>query len=261
MEQEVNDAKGQLFGQLDECLSWSLVMLGRNTSNPSLGDIYAMGDLIERHYYLTERHKYAPGEVEALLCFQDPLVVAQNCWVENRYGDSFPICKILEDISAYKQFPLTQAEQERRNEPLVQRLKERLDENFAAYTASMMVKSKQELIAESENIATTQAAYQYMRNGFDYSYGLADLLLKLDDPLQYLAARWSLTFDLPGDDDDTIEEIIKYLEHPPNLSRAQEFEASAKEQKPSVLGQLNKAAQEAGQRPPGGHRPRDPDPR
>ena len=143
----------------------------------------------------------------------------------------------------------------------MQQLKKRLDENFAAYTASQMGKSKQELMAESESIATTQAAYEYMRNDFDYSYGMADLLLKLDDPLKYLSSHWSLTFDLPGDDDDTIEEIITDLEHPPNLSRAQELEASAKGQKPSVLNQLHKTPQEAGQRPAGEHRPRDTDPR
>lgn len=249
MDQEARKAKRELFDRLDDRLAWNVVMLGRRTSEPNLDDVYALGDLIELHHYLKEVHVFAPGEVEALLCFMDPLVVAQNCWCENRHPDGYPICKILEDIDAYKQFPLTKVEQERRNEPLVQQLKKRLDENFAAYTAALMDKSKQDLLAESESIATTQAAYEYMRNDFDYSYGKADLLLKLDDPLKYLAAHWSLSFDLSGDDDDTIEEIITDLEDPVNLRHAQEAAAPIQAGKPSVLDQLHKTVQETSQRP------------
>ncbi len=260
MEQNTKKAKKELFERLDACLVRSAALLGRRTTEPGLDDVYALGELIERHSYLKEEHSFAPGEVEALLCFQDPLVVAQNCWNENRFSGGYPICEILEEIDAYGQFPLTRAEQERRNEPLVQQLKERLDENFAAYTTALMGKSKQELVQQSEDIATTQAAYDYMKNNFDYSYGMADLLLKLDDPLKYLASHWSLSFDLSGDDDDAIGEIITDLQDPERLLRAQKATA-AQDGKPSVLGQIHKAAQEAEQRPAGERKPRDPDPR
>ena len=85
----------------------------------------------------------------------------------------------------------------------------------------------QELIEESEAITITRAAYEYMRDSFDYSYGDANLLLKLDNPLYYLASRWSMSFDLSGNDDDTIEEIIEELNDPLVLRRAQEEAAAA----------------------------------
>ena len=130
----------------------------------------------------------------------------------------------------------------------MQQVKERLDKNLADYTAALINKSKSELVEGSGDIARTQAAYTYMRNDFDYSYGGAELLLLLNDPLHYLASQWSMSFDLSGDDDDTILEIIEELKDPENLRHAQEAAASAQVEKPSVLGQLHKAAQETGQR-------------
>ena len=90
-----------------------------------------------------------------------------------------------------------------------------------------MEKSKAELIEDSEEITCTQAAYSYMRDGYEYTHNDAGLLLNLDDPLHYLASRWSMAFDLSGDDDDTIQEIIEELEDPANLRRAQEAAARA----------------------------------
>lgn len=143
MDQKAKKAKKELFDRLDNRLVWTAALLGKRTAAPTVDDVYRLGDLIERHRYLKEDHDFLPGEVDALLCFHDPLEVAQCCWYENGFIDSYPICEILKDIDAYKRFPLTKAEQERRNEPLVQQLKKRLDENFAAYTASQMGKSKQ----------------------------------------------------------------------------------------------------------------------
>lgn len=266
MDRKELDAINQLFERLDKCLVWNAALLGRKNPAPKMEAVDMLGDLFERHRYLKNEHNFVPGEAEALLGFTDPLVVAQCCWEENGFTN-FPICEILNDIGAYGRFSLTKEEQERRSKPQVQALQARLDQNFAAYNASLMGKSSQELIAESEAITITRAAYEYMRDSFDYSYGDADLLLKLDDPLYYLASRWSLSFDLSGDDDDTIGEIIEELKDPVKLHRAQK-EAAAyfgltaeKDEKPSLLGQLRKTAQEAGQHPTGERNPRDTDPR
>ena len=133
--------------------------------------------------------------------------------------------------------------------PQVKALKDRLDQNLTAYNASLLGKSKQELVAASEDISLTLAAHDYMRNHFDYAYGEADLLLKLDDPLSYLASRWSPTFDLSGNDDDDIEEIITDLRDTFYFQDVQTKLASLPMKKPSVLEQLRKAAEAVGQRP------------
>jgi len=226
MDRKELDAINRLFDRLDRNMSSNAAILGRRNLDPDIETVDALGDLFERHRYLKNKHDFVPGEAEALLSFIDPLVVAQCCWEENRFAN-FPICEILNDIGAYDRFTLTKEAREQRGKPQVQALQERLDQNLAAYNASLMGKSKQELIEESEAITITRAAYEYMRDSFDYSYGDANLLLKLDDPLYYLASRWSMSFDLSGNDDDTIEEIIEELNDPLALRRAQEEAAAA----------------------------------
>lgn len=272
MEQETKGARERLFGRLDECLVWNANLkmeriAGRSARKAiprDLNDLYELGNLIERHRYLKNVHSFEPGEAEALLCFDDPLGVAQSCW-EEKGAAGFPICKILNDIGAYERFPLTSEEEMRRSEPqihqLEEQLKERLDQNLAAYTTALMGKSKLELMEGSEAITNTRAAYAYMRNSYVYTYNEIDVLLKLDDPLHYLASRWSMTLDLYGDDDGIIEESILDLLDPETFRRAQEAAAPAQGDKPSVLDQLHKTAQEMPPRPPGEHRPRDTDPR
>lgn len=242
-------AKTQLFKRLDECLMWATNRLNLRPQEPDIAGIYKLHALIDLHRYLKNEHTFAPGEVDALLGFNDPLAAAQSCWENNDAAHGFPICKILEDIGACEKFTLTRAEQERRSKPQIQKLREVLDKNLAAYTAVLMDKSKQELIAESEDIATTQAAYSYMKNDFEFEYGEADLLLQLDNPLKYLASRWSLTLDPVGDDDDVIQEIIADLKDPEYLRSVQIVAAPVQEERPSIREQLRTAMQEANQRP------------
>lgn len=249
MPRKTTEDKKKLFERLDKCLIWEAALLGKRSSGPEMEDVYALRSLIERHEHLKLEHKFTPAEVEALLGFENPLAVVQSCWDANTHKDGFPICELLDSIKAYDKFRLTQEEQERRMGPQAQALQNRLDQNLAAYNASLMGKSKQELVAASENITLTLAAHDYMRNSFTYAYGEADLLLKLADPLSYLASRWSLMFDLPGDDDDTIDEIIGELDDPDYLRYVQAEISPILSDKPSVLEQLRKAAETVGQRP------------
>lgn len=254
MDHKEKDAKSQLFDRLNECLTWAVKHIGLYASD--MENIYELQALIELHRYLKTSHTFAPGEVDALLCFNDPLDVAQKCWQENGSAPSFPICKILDDIGAYERFTLTWAGEERQKQSQVQKLKEVLDKNIADYTTALLGKSKQELIEGSKGITATQMAYSYMRSSYEYECGDPDLLLKLDDPLKYLASRWSLSFDPFGDDDDVIQEIITDLEDPENLRCAQETTATvdSREEKPSIRGQLHTAMREVSQHPPQGDR-------
>ena len=249
MAQKMAEDKKELFERLDKNLVWHTAILGKRSQEPDMEDIYRLRDLIERHEYLKYEHQLTPAEIKALLCFEDPLNVAQFCWDVNTSLDSFPICELLDSIEAYDEYRLTKEEQERRMGPQVKALKDRLDQNLTAYNASLLGKSKQELVAASEDISLTLAAHDYMRNHFDYAYGEADLLLKLDDPLSYLASRWSPTFDLSGNDDDDIEEIITDLRDTFYFQDVQTKLASLPMKKPSVLEQLRKAAEAVGQRP------------
>lgn len=262
MDRKELNAINQLFDRLDECLIRNAAMLGSISREANLDDIYSFRDLLDRHYYLKNEYNFAPGEAEALLGFHDPLVVAEACWSETGNGTDVRIGETLKVINAYEQYTLTKAEQDRRNKPQIQQLKARLDQNLADYTAALMEKSKSELVEDSEKIANTKAAYAYMRDSFEYAHGEASLLLQLKDPLKYLASHWSPTFDLSGDDDDTISDIITDLRDPDCLHRAQKAEADIPAQgaKPSVRDQLHRPTKEAGQRPPQEDRPhRKPD--
>lgn len=241
------DPKSRLFERLDRYLVWNVSTFGRNTGR-DVDAVYALESQIEWHRYLKTEHNFAPGEVEALLDFQDPLSVTQICWMENRFESGFPICDILDDINAYERFDLTWEAQRKRFEPQVQQLKERLDKNYADYTVTLLGKSKQELIEGSKAIATTQAVYSYMKNIYEYQSEQADSLLDLDDPLRYIAAHWPDVFD-DIDDDGIIRGAILKLKDQENLRCAQKATAidHRQSEKPSIQGQLRKAIQETKQ--------------
>ena len=94
------DAKRLLFERLDECLKVHADML----AGDNIGAIYELQELAELHYYLKVEHEFTPAEVEALLEFQDPLDVARWCKEENSHEHSFPICELLKEIDAEKNF-------------------------------------------------------------------------------------------------------------------------------------------------------------
>ncbi len=244
-------AKQQLFERLDRSLIWDAATLGQ-AGNINVDAVYGLERLIERHRYLKNEHNFAPGEAEALLCFQQPLTVAQICWNENKFAPSYPICKILNDINAYERFDLTPEERRRRVEPQVRKLQERLNQNLADYIAALMEKSKPELIECCKDFAAIQEAYSYMTESFNYTYGEANLLLQLSNPLGYIASQCLLESDLVGKNGATLEEIVLNLQEPKFLHSIQKAEAdvSARSKKPSIREQIQRASQKIGCRPP-----------
>lgn len=136
---------------------------------------------------------------------------------------------------------------------LKKQLFERLDKNFTDYNASLLNKSKQELVESSLEIAKTQAVYAYMKNDFPYCYFEAKLLLQLNNPLYYMASRWSLDVGLSDNDYDVIQEMIGELDDP-NCPYLDESDEAAQGERTSVLKQLHDTPKEAGQRPSGEHK-------
>ena len=249
MEQE---AKRLLMDRLDRSLLNHVITLGHKDGGPSIGDAYELQDLAERHYYLKVEHEFTAAEVEALLSFADPLVVAAACWEDNGHKHSFPICELLNEIGAYQRFPMKEDTNTQSQEQLVEAVKAVLDQEMLEYRTSLLSKGKTELIEKSCEIAAIQEAYSYMTESFNYTYGEANLLLQLSNPLEYIASQCLLESDLVGKNGATLEEIVLNLQETKFLRSVQKAEAdvSARSKKPSIREQIQKASQKIGCRPP-----------
>ena len=97
------EAKQKLLARLDE----NLLSHAKNLTagdGPQIVDVYRLQGLAEVHCYLKTAHQFDPAEVEALLHFADPLDVAYTCWEINHHDYSFPICDLMREIRAEKQF-------------------------------------------------------------------------------------------------------------------------------------------------------------
>lgn len=179
MEQE---AKRMLMERLDDCLKVHADLL----DSQDIGSIYELQDLAQLHYYLKVEHPFTPAEVEALLSFQDPLEVARWCKEENTHTHSFPICELLEKIGAYQKFDrFSPAQADPRTE-----LIKRLGQNYFAYMEKLDSLSTGALVANAREIAIVQEVYTYLAEHYTFQPGEAELLLRLDDPLGYIAGRW-----------------------------------------------------------------------
>ena len=176
------EAKRMLMERLDDCLKVHADLL----DSQDIGSIYELQDLAQLHYYLKVEHPFTPAEVEALLSFQDPLEVARWCKEENTHAHSFPICELLEKIGAYQKFDRSSLTQE---DPQVELIK-RLGQNYFAYMEKLDSLSTGALVASAREIATVQEVYTYLTEHYAFQPGEAELLLRLDDPLGYMAGRW-----------------------------------------------------------------------
>lgn len=176
------DAKKLLMERLDDCLKVHADLL----DSQDIGSIYELQDLAQLHYYLKVEHPFTPAEVEALLSFQDPLEVARWCKEENTHAHSFPICELLEKIGAYQKFDRSSLTQE---DPQVELIK-RLGQNYFAYMEKLDSLSAGALVASAREIAAVQEVYTYLTEHYAFQPGEAELLLRLDDPLGYMAGRW-----------------------------------------------------------------------
>ena len=176
------EAKRLLMERLDDCLKVHADLL----DSQDIGSIYELQDLAQLHYYLKVEHPFTPAEVEALLSFQDPLEVARWCKEENTHAHSFPICELLEKIGAYQKFDRSSLAQEDLQVDLIKRL----GQNYFAYMEKLDSLSTGALVASAREIATVQEVYTYLTEHYAFQPGEAELLLRLDDPLGYMAERW-----------------------------------------------------------------------
>ena len=239
------DAKTRLMELLDQSLLDHTKALGAKEGGPDISDIYKLQGLAELHHHLKAEHRFTTAEIEALLWFQDPLAVASACWEVNGHEHHFPICELMDKIDAYEEFPMSASVRQQTEE-----LKETLERNYAEYTASLMGMSKEKLIEISQEITAMRDAHTFMLDDFPFVPSEVSNLLKLQNPLYFLASNWLL----PADDPGFVHDILSDLNSPAYL---QEYidHSPAEKRKPSVLEQLRNTTREAGQRPPTERKP------
>lgn len=217
-----------MIERLDECLKVHADIL----DSTDIGDIYNLQDLAKLHYYLKVEHEFTPAEVEALLHFQDPLDVARWCWEENTHKHSFPICELLKEIDAYRLFPAFSpiSQKDKHSE-----LMKRLGQNYFAYMDNLKSLSNDALIRNAREIAIVQEVYAYLAEHYSFQPDEVEAMLRLDNPLHYIAERWpKVIYDTFPVEDKVQEDIFEISKNIPPQEQI------------SMKERLQKAVQEAG---------------
>ena len=117
------------------------------------------------------------------------------------------------------------------------------------YQAALSCMSPTELIEKSGDIAAMQAAYDFMKTDYKFEPGDAETLLRMENPLRFVADLWTVPGDMHGlfDMSDQVGEAI---EEAAKAASPQRSGQSSDQEKPSIRGQLRDAARDTGQRQP-----------
>lgn len=242
--------KRSLMDHLDLCLLKHSIDIGRKEGGPDIEDVYRLQEMSEVHYHLKVEHDLSGAEIAALARFTDPLVVAVACWEERGSSDAFPICNLLEQINAYERYPTRYIPVQE----MTTVVKAVLDQIMDEYQASLIRLEKPELIAKSKEIAAMQEAYDFIKNDFNFQRGDAETLLRMENPLQFVAEHWMFdiysTFNKYDRLREAIEEAARAMasQCDKGLSAQEKVDVPIQTGKSSLRELLRHVKQEAEQR-------------
>lgn len=160
--------------------------------------------------------------------------------------------KDLEKPSILKQ--IDSAGHAQQQEQMVTVLKAVLDQNMTEFHESLLRMDKEEIIAQSAEIAATQAAYDFMKDDFRFERGDVETLLRMENPLQFIAEQWPSNmaelFDMRGQIEEAIIDAGKDAVAQQKTEQASPAEKtpSIRSEKPSILNDLSDKKWEVGQR-------------
>lgn len=160
--------------------------------------------------------------------------------------------KDLEKPSILKQ--IDSAGHAQQQEQMVTVLSAVLDQNMTEFHESLLRMDKEEIIAQSAEIAATQAAYDFMKDDFRFERGDVETLLRMGNPLQFIAEQWPSNmaelFDMRGQIEEAIMDAGKdaAAQQKTEQTRPAEKTPSIRSEKPSILNDLSDKKREVGQR-------------
>lgn len=249
--------KRPLIERLDKSLLDHAVAVGTKEGGPEIVDVYKLRALSETHCYLKIEHDFTADEVAALMKFVDPLKVAAMCWEERDPDAAFSICDILDKINAYEIYPLVDpVSYAQDQEQLIAVAKAVLDQNMREYHISLLSMDQSELITKSAEIAAIQEAHYFMKYEYQFKHGDAEALLRMENPLRFIAEQWPSdicgVFDMSGHVSEALDAAAKaaapqHGEKPPTPEKSA---VSVQVEKPSIRGQLRDAVRDTNQSQP-----------
>ena len=75
-------------------------------SAPGIEQVYRLRGLAETHFRFRNQYRLTPEDVTGLLCFADPLEVADQCRRLTACSEMLPISALLDEMNAYQRYPL-----------------------------------------------------------------------------------------------------------------------------------------------------------
>jgi len=207
-----------------------------------------------------------------LLQFKNPLEVVADAFEADGIGErSTAMWKIFDRQDALQgDYELISDMPEPDLGALVQRLHDRLEENFNVYKRDTLDLSGDEIFKAAADIASVQQSYDYFRNEHAFTAEQAEFLLKLQNPLELLSDRIPLGTENIGDVAEYIfskgsqEQILNSgsyelvsddPETPPTTVSTQEKGTKAVGvgagigEKPSVIDEIRQSQRDARERP------------
>lgn len=96
-------AKRKLMRQLDASLLMHATAL---CSAPGIEQVYRLRGLAGTHFLLRNQYRLTPEDVSGLLCFADPLEVADQCCRLTGCPGMLSVSALLDEMNAYQRYPL-----------------------------------------------------------------------------------------------------------------------------------------------------------